>query len=136
MGNPDWTGEERFADAYLRWENQEELDKLIGAWTINHTHYEVMDILQKVGVAAMPSFSSEEIYSDPHLKERGLATQIEHPILGKQSIINPPWRLSETPARIYRHAPLFGEHNEFVLGELLGMSGGEIARLKEEKVID
>ena len=135
MGKPEWARDERFSDAYSRWHNQDELDRRISEWTENYTHYEVMELLQSVGVAAVPSFSSEEIYNDPHLKERGLATQVEHPVIGKQSIINPPWRLSETPARIYRHAPLFGEHNEYVFGELLGMSTEEIARLKEEKVI-
>lgn len=135
MGNPDWTKDERFADAYSRWENQEELDKLIGAWTINRTHYEVMDILQKVGVAAMPSFSAAELFNDPHFKERRLTAEVEHPRMGKQIVIGAPWQISDSPPSVRRASPLLGEHNEYVFGELLGMSRQEIARLEEEKVL-
>jgi len=44
------------------------------------------------------------------------------------------WNI-ETPAKINRHAPLLGEHNEYVFGELLGMSAVEIKRLEQDKVI-
>lgn len=135
MGNPEWAKDERFSNNYSRWQNQEELDRLIGQWTVNYTHYEVMERLQSAGVAAMPSFSAEELFNDPHLKSRELTTEIEHPALGKQVVLNPPWKLSETPARITRAAPLLGEHNDYVFGELLGMSKKEISQLTEEKVI-
>ncbi len=134
-GHPEWAVDERFADAYSRWKNQEELDRLIGDWTINYTHYEVTDILQKAGVAAMPSLSNEEIFSDAHFKERGLATEVQHPDMGRQVVLGPPWRFSESPAGVTRFAPLFGEHNEYVFGELLGMPKKEINQLTEEGVI-
>ena len=135
IGNPEWAGDERFCDAYSRWKNQEELDRLVGEWTINYTHFEVTECLQKAGVAAMPSLSNEEILSDAHFKERNLAVEIEHPVMGKQLVVGPPWRLSETPARVTKSSPLIGEHNEYVFGELLGMSSEEIARLMDEEII-
>ena len=135
MGNPGWTRDERFADTLRRWKNQEELDRLIGEWTKQHTHYEVMGILQRAGVAAVPSFNQEELVSDPHLKERGWLAEVEHPETGKKLYINPPWGLSATPARITRHAPLVGEHNEYVFCELLGMPVEEFAGLVGEQVI-
>lgn len=135
MGNPEWTRNELFSDSYSRWQNQEQLDKHIEEWTINYSHYEVMEWLQASGVAAMPSFSAEELFSDPHLRERGITTEVEHPVLGKQVVFNPPWKFSEALARIEKASPLLGEHNEYVFGELLGMSKQEITRLKEEQVI-
>ena len=45
------------------------------------------------------------------------------------------WRLSKTPAAIRRHGPLIGEDNDYVLGQLLGMSQEEMARLVDEQVI-
>ncbi|UCC59450.1 MAG: CoA transferase [Dehalococcoidia bacterium] len=134
-GHPEWVNDERFADAYSRWENEKELDETISGWTINYTHYEVTEMLQNAGVAAMPSFSNEEIFSDPHFKERGLAVDVEHPAIGKQTVLGPPWRLSETPARVTKSAPLIGEHNDYVFKELLGMSGEEIERLTAEEII-
>lgn len=134
-GHPEWASDERFADTYSRWKNERELNDLIGEWTVNYTHYEVTEILQKAGVAAIPSFSNEEIFSDPHFKARELAVEVEHPSMGKQVVLGPPWRLSETPARVTKSAPTMGENNEHVFGEILGMSGKEIARLIEEEII-
>jgi len=135
MGNPHWAEEERFSDAYARWHNQEELDRLIAEWTIDYTHYEVMERLQKVNVAAVPSFRGDELFNDPHLKERGFSEVVEHPLMGKRTVVGPPWKLSSTPARVSRHSPLLGEHNHYVFGELLGLSEEEVERLVEEKVI-
>jgi len=135
MGDPEWSRDAIFADTQSRWQNQEGLDRHIGEWTRNYTNYEVMERLQAVGVAAVPSFSAEELFTDPHLKERELTTEMEHPFLGKQTILNPPWKLSETPARIIKSAPQLGEQNDYVFGELLGMSKDEIAQLVEEQVI-
>ena len=134
-GHPEWASDERFSDTYSRWKNERELNDLIGEWTVNYTHYEVTEILQKAGVAAIPSFSNEEIFSDPHFKARELAIEVEHPSMGKQVVLGPPWRLSETPARVTKSAPTIGENNEYVFGEILGMSGKEIARLIEEEII-
>ncbi len=135
LGNLPWTRDERFADAYERWRNQEELDKLVTAWTINYTHYEVTDMLQKVGVAAMPSLNNEEIVSDPHFKQRGMTTTVEHPVMGEVVVFGVPWKFSKTPSRITKAAPVMGESNDYVFRELLGLSSDEIGRLIDEGVI-
>jgi len=135
MGNPAWTRDEAFTDIYSRWKNRTKLDELIGKWTINYTHYEVMELLQRCGVAAMPSFSAEEILSDRHVKARGLINEVQHPVLGKKVVINPSWKHSETPARIHKASPLLGEHNEEVFGELLGMSKEEVKKLETAQII-
>lgn len=135
IGHPEWADDERFADAYVRWKNQEELDRLVGEWTINYTHYEVTEILQKAGVAAMPSFSNEEILNDAHFKARNSAVKVEHPAMGEQVVLAPQWRFSETPARVTKASPLMAEHNEYVFGELLGMSSAEIKQLMDDEII-
>jgi crotonobetainyl-CoA:carnitine CoA-transferase CaiB-like acyl-CoA transferase len=135
MGNPRWAEEERFSDTYARWHNQEELDRLIAEWTINYTHYEVMARLQKVNVAAVPSFRGDELFNDPHLKERGFSVIVEHPLMGTRTVTGPPWKLSSTPAKVSRHGPLLGEHNHYVFSELLGLSEKEVKKLVAEKVI-
>jgi benzylsuccinate CoA-transferase BbsF subunit len=135
MGNPSWTKEEAFSNVYNRWKNRVQLDNHIAEWTINYTHYEVMTLLQRAGVAAVPSFSAEEILSDPHVKARGMLNEVQHPVLGKKVVINPSWKLSETPARIKKASPLLGEHNEEVFGGLLNMSKEEIKKLEDEKII-
>jgi len=135
MGNPEWSRDAKFFDARSRWQNQEELDRLVAEWTVNYTHYEVTEMLQKAGVAAMPSLSNQEIFSDPHFKERKLAVEVEHPVMGKQVVLGAPWKLSETPAKVNKASPVMGENNDYVFGELLGMPGSEIKQLIEEQVI-
>ncbi|MDY7018567.1 MAG: CoA transferase [Chloroflexota bacterium] len=135
LDEPSWTDQKRFADKYSRWTNQEELDKLLSYWTINHTDYEAMDVLQKAGVAAAPCMDAEERYFDTHFQEREVYTEITHPRSGTFVITNTPWKMSKSPNKIRVGAPMYGEHNDYVFGELLGLPQAEIARLIEEKVL-
>jgi crotonobetainyl-CoA:carnitine CoA-transferase CaiB-like acyl-CoA transferase len=91
--------------------------------------------LQKVGVAAAPSLSGEGLFKDPHIKERGVFYPVDHPELEKDWVLAPPWKFSESPAGIHRHAPSIGEHNDHVFHDLLGMSRDEIEELKKQQVI-
>lgn len=135
LGNPSWTEDERFTDAYSRWQNQQELDRLVSEWTRQHTDYEVTEALQAVGVPAAPTLSGDMVYKDPHSKGRELFVEIEHPELGKRLVVGAPWRFSASSTRVPGAAPLMGEHNQYVLGELLGMSPDEISQLVEERVV-
>jgi len=135
VGSPEWTKNQEFSDAYSRLKNQDELDRRIEEWTMNYTPYQVTRILQQAGVAAVPSFDSELLFTDPHLRERGLFEEVDHPLMGKRTVISPPWKLSDTPSPPPRPAPLMGQHNEYVFGELLGMSLSEIGELKRDGVI-
>ncbi len=135
MNRPDLIKEERFAAPEDRYSHQDALDRIIAEWTRDKDSYQLMEELQKAGVAAAPTLSSEGLFKDPHVRDRGVFLQVEHPVIGRDWVIAPPWRFSETPARINRHAPLLGEHNAYVFGELLGISAAEIERLEQEKVI-
>jgi crotonobetainyl-CoA:carnitine CoA-transferase CaiB-like acyl-CoA transferase len=135
MGRPELAQDERFSGAAARWKNQDDLDQIVGEWTMNQGDYEVMHRLQAAGIAAMPSLSNKALFQDRHLRERGVFVQVSHPVLGNDWVIAPPWRLSETPAGIGSRSPLLGEHSRAVLEELLGMSPEEIRRLEEEQVV-
>jgi len=135
LGSPAWAEEQRFRTASARWQNQEELDRLIEQWSSNYSHYEVMEMLQQAGVAAMPSFNAEELYTSAHLNHRQCWTKVNHPVLGEQMVLLPPWKLSATPPKVSAAAPLLGEHSHYVCKELLGLSDDEISRLEKEQVI-
>jgi benzylsuccinate CoA-transferase BbsF subunit len=131
-GQPGLATDERFCDAYRRWHNQEELDRLVGQWTINYTPDEIMEKLQGAGVAAVPAFRGTELRDDPHLKARGLLTEMTHPNIGRRMVVSPPWKFSATPARVSRRSPTMGEHNKHVFCKLLGMPEDEVHRLEKE----
>jgi len=135
MGNPSWTDDEKFADGYSRWQHQEEMDQHIEAWTINYTPEQVTEMLQKKGVAAFSTLSNRGLVEDPHLNDRGFFEEWDHPEIGRQKYDGILWKMSKTPGRVSRPAPLVGEHNNYVFGELLGLSRDMIDRLVEEKVI-
>lgn len=134
--HPEWADDPRFADAYLRTHHRDELDALITTWTSQRTPYDVMESLQAAGIAAMPVMNVEDQFMDPHLRARQVHVECEHPRVGIEWLHGIPWHLSATPGRIRRPAPLLGEHNQYVFGELLGLPAAEIQRLMEAGAID
>ena len=135
IGSPSWTRTDSYADGYRRLVNRKELDRRISEWTMTKTPSEVMEILQKVGVAATPCEDTEDRFLDPHFQERQILIDVEHPSTGVDWVPNVICRLSETPGAIRRPAPRLGEHNDYVFGELLGLTKEEIERLIENKII-
>ena len=135
LGDPLWAGEERYADSYRRRRHREELDRHIAGWTSTRDAYEITQVLQAAGVAAMPCLDQRGRYFDPHLRARECYVDVDHPVLGTEPLYGIPYKLSETPGRIRRHAPLMGEDNHYVFGELLGLSLEERNSLIEEKVL-
>ena len=135
MGNPGWATDQRFGSQYRRQRHRRELDALLSQWTAGHDPDEITQLLQAHGVAAAPVFSAEERLFHPHFMERGLYNDIDHPALGAEPIFNLMWGLSKTPSAVRRHAPLMGEHNRQVLGNTLGLSETELAKLEERQVV-
>ena len=135
MGKSDLIDDPRFVDMSHRKINEETLDGIIAEWTKNLDAYEAMTLLQNAGVAATPSLSSEDLFTDSHLKERSIFRQVDHPVIGKSWVIAPPWQLTETPATINSCGPLLGEHTDEIFHDHLGMSPEQIGKLKEDQVI-
>ena len=135
MSSPSWCDEEIFASRYSRLDHRDELDDNLKTWTRHRAAEDITELLQAHGVAAIPVMGAEERLFNPHFQERGLYTDIEHPSLGAEPIYNLMWKLSQTPPSIRRHAPLMGEHNRQIFGDLLGMAEDEISRLEEEQVL-
>ncbi len=136
IGNPDWTREPRFSTLSGRVKNSEELDKLVGEWTIKFTAEQAMAMLQAGGVAAGLVVTAQDQMNDPQLKHYNFYQEFDHPYMGKLSFYMPPsFRLSKDAAERGR-PPLIGEHNEYICKEVLGMSDDEIAELVIEEVLE
>lgn len=133
--NPQWADDERFSRVPDRMSHQTELDELIGAWTAGYTKDDVMNLLQGAGIAAGAVLNNAEVRGDPHLKERGFFDVIEEPEAGLHTCPGRLWKLAETETPERRHAPLLGEHNDYVLGEIAGLTPDEIRELEQEGVI-
>ncbi len=136
IGNLDWTKETRFSTLTARKENEDELDMLVERWTINHSAEEIMNRMQSQGVPAGVLQNAEDLQEyDPQLKHRNFYRRLNHPKQGNYIAPRPIFMASKCCCEIQR-APLLGEHNEYVLREILGMSEDEIAELAIEGVIE
>ncbi len=135
IGSPAWAARPEFRDEAARRQNQDALDTFIEGWTRQYHQYEVMGRLQKAGVAAGASLNVKDLVSDPQLKARRFFIDIKHPVLGDMTLPGLPWRPAGRLKGNYGRPPLLGEHNDYVFGELLGLSAEEIAELKDEQVI-
>lgn len=135
IGNPSWVKEDRFGSLLGRKRNEDELDKLVEEWTSCWKPEEVMVMLQREGIAAGLVQNAKDLLEDPHLKARDYFVEVDNPEAGPVTYFGRPARLSKVQERTPSHAPLLGEHNEYVFRELLGMSEQEIDKLIVEEVI-
>lgn len=99
MEKPDLIDDRRFADMAVRRENLIELDRIISDWTRDRNYYNVMEKLQKAGVAAAPSLSGKGLFKDHHIRERGVFVQVDHPELEKDWVLTPPLAAVGIPGR-------------------------------------
>jgi len=134
-GHREWLTDHRFAEPASRVVYHQELDYWIETWTAKHTPHQVMMMLQREGIAAAVVQTAEDLFRDPHLRERGFAREVFHPQIGWVTRAGPSVRLTEHGYTPRGFAHVAGEDNEAVLGELLGMSGTEINDLTERNVL-
>ena len=135
VGHPEWRRDPRFSEPMARMRHQEELDTLLERWTRERSPQDAMRQLQNAGVPAGPSFTTADLLEDPHLRQRGFIADVDHPEAGRRLKASVPWKISDLPHVNHRHAPLIGQHNRYILCELLGLPSEEAERLIREEVV-
>lgn len=139
-GHEEWLTDTRFSSHERRLAHQDDLDGLIAGWTRGNDRYELMYALQRSGIPAGVCQTAEDrVDFDPQLKELQWLTEVSGTRIGTWPIPELPFKMSATPpyigGPIDRSAPCYGEDNEYVYGELLGMETKDIARLAQDGVI-
>ena len=133
MEMPNLAG--RYPDNRSRQANLQPLEETLASWTRTRDARRLEALLRDRGVAAFKSLSSIDLVGDEHLWNRGFYAHVTDNKQRSNPIVGAPWKMSATPAMIQRAAPTLGEHNDYVLGELLGLSVPERQRLIEQKVV-
>jgi crotonobetainyl-CoA:carnitine CoA-transferase CaiB-like acyl-CoA transferase len=136
VGLGEWAADTRFVDLAARVAHKQELDALVESWTFQQTPNQVMLVLQRDGIAAGVVQTAEDLYRDPHLRERGFARDVFHREVGWVTRAGPSIRLTEGDAFSrdeFAHSA--GEDNEVVFGELLGLSSAQIKDLTDREVL-
>lgn len=135
LGNPSWATRPELATVSGRLEHQEELDRELGAWTQEREAYALMKQLQAAGVEAGVVQNVADLSHDPQLAARDHFVPLSHEYLGELAFERSAVRLAEHPSSLRRPGPKLGEHNDDVLGGVLGLSQAEIADLVARDVV-
>ncbi len=135
MGSPAWASEEAYGDQMLRWENRGELDARMSEWTGGLTKEAAFDACRAEGVPCGPVYHMADLFADEQLAARGFYEAITHEEHGTWMVHGWTWRATDAGPCIVATAPDFGQHNQEVLGDLLGLSAAEIAGLESEQII-
>lgn len=128
-GHPEWAADPRFATLEARHANREALEAAIAEWTAPRTQGELEEVLQAAGVPVAASQRSSDALLDPQLAHREYFKWVEHAELGRVAIENTRFIMSATPGRVERPGPVFGQDNDYVLREILGLNDDEITDL-------
>lgn len=135
IGRPELTRDPEFATVPARRDRRDQVAAIIQGWTGARSKSEVVTALAEAGVPAAAVNNVAEMVVDPQVQAREMFVERDHPMYGPLTITGTPLKLSETPGRIERLAPLPGEHNEEIFVGLLGHSKDELSRWQAEGVI-
>lgn len=134
IGRTDLVGDPRFASPELRYQHTELVDSVITDWTTTKSKQEVMLELGAAMVPVGAVYDTVELANDPFLREHGMFVTVDHPEWGAITMPGSPIRLSQSPTEVIA-APLLGQHNDEVLGELLDLSEERRAELRSAGVV-
>ncbi|MGA2409038.1 MAG: CoA transferase [Candidatus Binataceae bacterium] len=136
IGSPPWTSGARFQTLYLRMRNGSGLDAKISEWAANQVAEEAMALLQRAGIAAgVVANGADLCQRDPHLQARNFWGAVTLPDGASTHTTGVASRLSATPGSVRTPSPMIGSSNDYVLGELLGLSRAERDGLIEARAI-
>ena len=135
IGWHDLSDDPSLADAKGRREQQHKIDAAITEWMQHHEDYEAMGVLQDAGIPAVPYLSPQRVFTDPQLREGGFFTTLTASDGKQRDLPALGWRFEGGPEPRITAAPVLGQHNDYVYGELLGLSEEEVAQLVEAQII-
>jgi len=137
IGKPGWVGDPRFSTRAARLENADQLDRAIEDWTSSRCDYDVMAALQDAGVAAgVVQNVEDQFHRDRQLAARHFFEEIEHVKKGKVVATGIPLGLTGTPGRTRGTGAAIGQDNDYIFGDLLGLSPEEIRQFVEAGAIE
>lgn len=135
IGRPELAADERFSSGAARYANRETLDGIIRPIMRTRTTDEWYRLLKSMGIPVSPISTPKEAFRKAYAEGSPIVATVEHPTRGPMPVIGTVCELSETPGRVDRRAPIFGENTQEILSEMLGMSDAEIEQLESKNVI-
>lgn len=134
LHRPDMITDPRFVDMTGRLENQDAIQEVIEDTLKDYTMEEATQLVLSKGIPAGPILNIKQILEDPHVKEREMFVEMDHPTLGRITVNGCAIKLMDTKPSVRTPAPQLGQDNKAIYEGLLGMSEEEFAALHEKAV--
>jgi crotonobetainyl-CoA:carnitine CoA-transferase CaiB-like acyl-CoA transferase len=134
-GRPEIAADARFARNQDRVRNRDVLVPMLEEIMRGRRKPEWLAALEAAKVPCGAINNLAEVFADPHVRERGMVHQWQHPLAGPLNLVASPLKLGGTPVRTDIPPPLLGQHTQQVLAEVLGWDGERIAALRAQEVI-
>ena len=135
MNRAEFVNDPRYARHIERGEHQAELDELIAQWSCTHSQQHLLALMELHGVPAGLIYRAPDMLADPHFQARQAIVEVPHPDFGTLHMQNVTPHLSASPGSIRSPSPQFGQHNDEVYLQLLGLTPERYAALRAHKVI-
>ena len=136
MGGEELAADPRFHDTVGRNAHREEILRRIGEWVkAQPSLKECVAALDAAGVPCAPVQPIDQVVADPQVRARGMLIEQEHPVLGRVTLPNVPFKFSDADITPRTPAPLLGQHNREVLRGLLEYSAEQVAEMERDGVL-
>ena len=134
LDNPRWDR------ALHRLQDQDALDDDVAAWTRTHDAATLAERLQQAGVPAFPMMSPIDLLTDPDFATLNaaaidLSAEAAAPARNGALYVGTPWKMQRSPAALRAPTPNRGEHDDYIYGDLLGLTKSERSELREAGII-
>lgn len=134
MDRETWLSDPRFATNKTRSLNRDQLNAEIAGIFITQTNAHWIEHLNTNGLACGAVNNIKQAFEDEQVKHLGIAWPVMHAELGEISLVGQPFTLGDHKPGVRRVAPMPGQDNEAVLGEI-GITGEILHQLRSEHVI-
>jgi crotonobetainyl-CoA:carnitine CoA-transferase CaiB-like acyl-CoA transferase len=135
IGRDDLATDPRYANPGQRNRHRDILIPEIAQVMLTRTMSEWVERMEAANVPCGPINNMAQVFEDPQVRHRGMRLTLPHSAAGEAPAVASPIRLSDTPIRYGRAAPVLGEHTDAVLTDALGLSAARIAELRAKGVL-
>lgn len=135
LHRPDMVTDPRFTDMPSRVANQDAIQDVIEDVLKDYTMQQATELVLSKGIPAGPIMDVKQILADPHVKEREMFIEMDHPTLGRITVNGCAIKLMDTKPSVRTAAPALGQNNKEIYENLLGLSEEECNALREKQVL-
>jgi len=118
MGNPEWASGDEWDDMYYRSNHVMEIASQMDEWMLKQTKDDIHHRAAKEGIPIGPIASAEDVMGSPQYESRKYFVTVDHPAAGTFRYAGWPYKMSVSPPRVSRPAPLLDQHKREIMDGL------------------